>query len=501
MSRRVAVPAGALVLALVSSACALAWRPDSPLVPRDGGNVSGTAPLFLLLLVAAFAAYLVALLALRSGGPSGRAVVVLAAAIQLVPLAAPLLLSTDAWTYWSYGWIGSRGGGNPYTEAPQEFPANPALAWMGSDWRDTTTVYGPAFTLASEPLAVVAGGSHEVAAWTYKALAAAAALGAALLAGRLARRRELAIAFVGWNPILAVHLAGGGHNDAWVGALILAALALSGSSRLRGEGALWVLAIFVKWVPLLFLALHALAVRMERRRAAYVSLGRHGSSSSRPWRRLRTGSTWPLAIFPLAGNAALETSYALPHRLEQLGAAGRGRPRRRRRRLLAGFAWLARDGLHGRARLGLAACLVLLTTPYLAVWYLAWTVPLVAVEEDRTATVLCLALCAYLLPQTIPRVTLATPCEDDDAVLGADDAPARVAAELRVGGSEPSAEGVVEVARPRRVDRHPAGLPQNREAEDPAPLGEVRAERVRRAHRHARPGLPRARAPRLARAR
>ena len=236
MSRRLAVPAGAVVLALVASACALAWRPDSPLVPRNGGHVSGTAPLFLALLVAAFGAYLVALLALRSGGPSGRAVVVLAAAIQIVPLAAPLLLSTDAWTYWSYGWIGSRGGANPYVDAPQELPDNPAIPWMGSDWRDTTTVYGPAFTLASEPLAVVAGDSHGVAAWTYKALAAAAALGAALLAGRLARRRELAIAFVGWNPILAVHLAGGGHNDAWVGALILAALALSASSRLRGRG-------------------------------------------------------------------------------------------------------------------------------------------------------------------------------------------------------------------------------------------------------------------------
>ena len=167
MSRRLAVPAGAVVLALVASACALAWRPDSPLVPRNGGHVSGTAPLFLILLAAAFAAYLVALLALRWGASSAGAVVVLAAAIQIVPLAAPLLFSTDAWTYWSYGWIGSRGDGNPYTDAPQELPVNPALPWMGSDWRDTTTVYGPAFTLVSEPLAVVAGDSHGVAAWTY----------------------------------------------------------------------------------------------------------------------------------------------------------------------------------------------------------------------------------------------------------------------------------------------------------------------------------------------
>ena len=42
---------------------------------------------------------------------------------------------------------------------------------MGSDWLDTTSVYGPVFTIASEPLAVVAGDSDAVAAWTYKALA------------------------------------------------------------------------------------------------------------------------------------------------------------------------------------------------------------------------------------------------------------------------------------------------------------------------------------------
>jgi len=70
--------------------------------------------------------------------------------------------------------------------------------------------------------------------------------------------------------------------------------------------------------------------------------------------------------------------------------------------LVGGFAWLARQAGRDRARLGLAACLVLVTTPYLAVWYLAWAVPLAASEEDPAATIGCLALCAYLLPQTIP---------------------------------------------------------------------------------------------------
>ena len=108
------------------------------------------------------------------------------------------------------------------------------------------------------------------------------------------------------------------------------------------------------------------------------------------------GGSWPLAILPLAGNAALETSYAIPHRLEQLGipdglALG-----------LAVAACLVREAGRGRARLGLAACLLLVTTPYLAVWYLAWAVPLAAAEEDPAAALACLALCGCLLPQTIP---------------------------------------------------------------------------------------------------
>jgi hypothetical protein len=395
------VAAGVAVLALVAAACALAWRSDSPLVPRHGGNVSGTAPFFLVLLIAAFAIYALALLLIRRTPPSLRAVIVLAAAIQLVPLAAPLLLSTDAWTYWSYGWVGSRGGGNPYADPPVDFPQNPALPFMGSDWVDTTSVYGPAFTLASEPLAVAAGDSDVVAAWTYKALAAAAALGAALLAGRLARRKAFAIALVGWNPVLAVHLAGGGHNDAWVGALILAALALSGSRRVQGGGVLWVLAIAVKWVPILFLTLRGLEARASTR-----PLGARGIAVSAAAIALGAtvlyGGAWPLAIFPLAGNAALETSYAIPHRLEQLGLPSDLAVALAIAGLVAGLVQLARAAARGHARLALAACLVLVTTPYLAVWYLAWAVPLAAAEEDAAATVAVLALCAYLLPQTIP---------------------------------------------------------------------------------------------------
>ena len=357
------------------------------------------------MLAAAFGLYVLGLWLLRrsSGLPYAR-VAALAVAIQLVPLAAPLLISTDAWTYWDYGWIAAVGDGNPYADPPSSFPESPAYPVMGEAWRETTSVYGPAFTLASEPVALAVGDSSDAAAWVYKALAAAAAVAASLLAGRLARRRSLAVAFVGWNPLLAIHLAGGGHNDAWVGALVVAALALAAAAKQRRAlvGAMWALAVAVKWVPAVFLGL----VLLTRGRGGRGRVGAVGLAAAAlvvaglaTW---QYGLQWVGAPLTLAGNAALETTYSLPSRLEQLGVPDALADGAFLAAFVAGLALLARAAARGRLYLGRAAVLVLATTPYLAVWYLAWAVPLAAADEDRWARAACLALGVYLLPQGIP---------------------------------------------------------------------------------------------------
>jgi hypothetical protein len=63
---------------------------------------------------------------------------------------------------------------------------------------------------------------------------------------------------------------------------------------------------------------------------------------------------------------------------------------------------LFRRALLGQARMALAACLMLATTPWVAAWYTAWPVPLAAAEDDGRAQLAALALCAYLLPQSVP---------------------------------------------------------------------------------------------------
>jgi hypothetical protein len=402
-SRPAALAAGVATASLVGVASATAWRDGSPLVPREGGLVEqGTAWLFLVLLAAAFVAYLAGLVLLRRRSLALRAAILVAAAVQLVPLASPLLLSTDAWTYWGYGWIAAEGGGNPYVDPPSAFPESPAAPHLGADWRDTTSVYGPAFSILAEPVARIAGSSADAAAWLFKGLAALAVLGATVAVSRSSRRPALAAAFVGWNPVLAIHAGGGGHNDALVGALVAAAVALGVRRRSSASGAVWALAALFKWVPLVFFALAAIAAHARRRAtgtlALLATLAAGGAVAT--W---RYGLDWLGALGPLADNAVRKTSYALPSRLEQLGLPHGMALGMALALLVGGLAWLARDALAGRARLGTAACLVLATTPYLAVWYLAWAVPLAAPEDDdRLARLAALALTAYLLPQTIP---------------------------------------------------------------------------------------------------
>ena len=175
-------------------------------------------------------------------------------------LAAPLLMSTDVYGYWEYGWIGGVADANPYEHLPREYLDNPAHELRGEAWTDWPLYYGPLFVAASEGIAQVADERSEVI-WTYKTLAALAMLAVVALTALIARRKSYAAAFVGWNPLLALHFAGGGHNDAWMMALFLGALALWRRGQRDGAAVLWLFSIAIKWVPLMWLPLDAAANR------------------------------------------------------------------------------------------------------------------------------------------------------------------------------------------------------------------------------------------------
>ncbi len=388
---------GALIV--VCGVCAWETGPAIRVGVAGAHAARGWDGIFVFSLGLAFSAYLGGLVLLRTRPAKVRPVAVITAVIQLGLLGAPLLVSTDAWSYWDYARTAAVHDANPYSVPPSAFPGDPAYAYMPGVWHRTTSVYGPAFTLASEPIALIAHSSATRAAWIYKALGAAAVLAATALAGFLARRKAYAVAFVGWNPLLALDFAGAGHNDAWMAALVLAALALAATGRRRLSAVAWTAASFIKWIPLLLLPLHLLEQRALGRSVRYLALGA-AMATAATISTIAFGPHWLRAAMPLTHLAHKGSHFAIPARLAfglshghvlAIAAAA----------FLVTYAWLVRSAMRGRARLGLAAACLLVAVPYLVSWYTIWAVPLAAAEEDGAAQLLSLGFCAYLLRQGI----------------------------------------------------------------------------------------------------
>ncbi|HEU4706407.1 MAG TPA: polyprenol phosphomannose-dependent alpha 1,6 mannosyltransferase MptB [Solirubrobacterales bacterium] len=379
---------------------------------------------------AGFGAYL----GLLTGAPRlGRglvwgAILVLVAAFA----AAPVLLSHDVYSYVDYARLGMRHGLDPYVQPPLSAPADPAYARV--TWPDTTSAYGPLFTLLTYPLAWLPVGAAVAA---LKALAALSVLGTAALASRIAAWRGVeplrAAVFVALNPIVLVHVVGGAHNDALMMLVATAAVAALLTHREASAGAALIAAAAIK-LSAAFLAPFAL-LATGRNVAPRMPTGRkvQALESNRPvggW-----GWTFRPVVRLLLGAlaAALATGVAAyaAFRWEWLDALDVARENQNRTShlsipttfarisglsphacrlaalaLLVAFliyllVWTWRGGDWVRAA-AWAALALLLATSWLLPWYLLWPLPLVAISRDRTLQLLTLSLTAYQLGARIP---------------------------------------------------------------------------------------------------
>jgi hypothetical protein len=322
--------------------------------------------------VMAFAAYAAGLLLLARAQVSGRAVLAIAAAIQTVALTGPLLLATDVRTnYVPYGRSSTpyRGVGSPY---------------------------GPLWTFVSVPVSRIGDG-----VFAFRVLAAVSSLALVALAWRLATRKALAAAFVGWNPLLALHEAGGGHNDAFMMVFVLGALALARSGSRTLSGAAWAASVAVKWSSAPVYLLWAIAERRRHRSAGLTGALLTGTVLV-AIAFLAYGSGWLNVFATLSHFSNLSAQLGLsswlvgsgvsPHLAIELTHVGE----------VTAVALFALAAWRGRLRLGLAATVFALIASPLQPWYLVWGVALAAAdEEDRFGRVLAVAATGYVLSDSI----------------------------------------------------------------------------------------------------
>lgn len=349
--------------------------------------------------LAAFGCYALGLVALRSHGAVLGVVCAVAAAVQLVPLTAPLLLSRDAYLYWDYGREVTVHHGNPYSDFPDRWSNDPAYREMSSAWARLRSPYGPAWTLVDEADARLAGSSPAAATRFFRVLAAALLL---LAVGVVAwsTRSAFATALVGWNPLLALHFAGGGHADAAMMALVAVALALS-RRHPRSAGAAWAAAVAVKVAALAFLGVEVVYRLRERARPWFAGLVGGGVVAIVAATAL-FGPEWLRSAGPISNQLRESNSIGLPSRIAQLGISENDARAVVTLAFVVLYLWILREAWRGRRRLSLAAVGLCLTIAWLQPWYGSWAVVLAAFDGDVAGTILGVALTGYVLLDALP---------------------------------------------------------------------------------------------------
>ncbi len=326
------------------------------------------------------------------------------AALVVLFACLPPLLSHDVYSYVDYARLG--GPARPRSLRPrsaERVPADPAFAHV--TWTETTSAYGPLFTLATYPLAWL---PVEAAVYVLKAASAGAVLATAYLVARLAPARGIdptrAAAFVALNPLVLVHVVGGPHNDGL--AVLLMTLGIAGMLTAReglGAGA-FVSACATKStaaiaIPFALLGSERRPRLSARRRLVALALVVLGAYLAFGW-------NW-LHAFTLAGENQGRTSHmSIPITTARLTGLDPDWVRAAALALYAALVtyllvWTYRGGDWLRAT-AWATTGLLLATAWLLPWYLLWPLPAAALSRDRPLKLLLLGLTAYQLGARIP---------------------------------------------------------------------------------------------------
>ncbi len=301
LTPRRAVTASVASFAMVALIAATPSSPYHPVLPDDTGGPLGLLAKLLWLnriphglliaigfiaMLAAGVAFLLILYASERGIVPLRTVMLLSIGYCATILLLPLLLSRDVFSYAYYGRIVTRYGDNPYVNTPADYPASDIAKYVWDGWRNTPSVYGPVFVWMA---AAITGMIHSLSQtiFAFRAVAVGATLGTVWFVYKLMQevrpsKTAYAVAFIGLNPVVLFHTAGGGHVDSLVMLAIAAAIYLAVTERPLTATAVLALGALVKVsaaVPLLLLIIYVVA-RTDRERRTRVLASHLGLAGS-----------------------------------------------------------------------------------------------------------------------------------------------------------------------------------------------------------------------------
>jgi hypothetical protein len=309
---------------------------------------------------------------------------------------APPMPLTDVFNYIHYARMGVVHGLNPYAHLPYPgYALDPAGIF--SNWHHLRSPYGPLFTLASYPLALV---PVPLAFWLLKAAVGLAAAGCLRLIWSCARRLDrdpvTAILLFGLHPALVVWAIGGDHNDVFMLLALLGAVRLMLAEREGRAGAAVAVATGIKMSAGILLPI----VIAGSRRWSRTTLGVAVAGACVGIAQLVAFGTH----FPnLAQQSRVVMAWSLPN-LAGL-AAGLGGSTAGVRTLssvlllvvIAGCCVLVRRGMSLVTAAGWATLALVVSMSWVLPWYICWVLPLAALSASRRLRVATLVFSLYLV--------------------------------------------------------------------------------------------------------
>lgn len=217
--------------------------------------------LSVVLMCVGLIASLTAAHAVRSSGAAPRLLWPTVAVLAMTAVVRGPIASHDLWSYAFYGRMLSQYGVDPYDAVPAMFPHDVVYPVVG--WRHTPAGYGPLFTAFSALFTWIAGDSLPVLRVGFQLFAAAAVSWCLWV---LARSRHVAaFTLVALQPFIWISLVNGGHNDAIVAAVLLAAVISFDQDRIVRCAVLVAAAASIK-LTAVFVVVPLVIITLARRR-------------------------------------------------------------------------------------------------------------------------------------------------------------------------------------------------------------------------------------------
>jgi hypothetical protein len=363
-----------------------------------------------VVLVAMTIAYGVALASVRM--LSMRVIVIAVVALHAVMLMSPPLALTDLFNYIGYARLGALHQINPYTHVMSIMRHDPVYGL--SSWHNLRSPYGPAFTLATYPLALM---PLSVAYWVLKVAMVLSSLGFIALVWRCARQLghdpRFAVLFVAANPIFLIFELGGFHNDVFMLVPAMASISLVLDRRDGWAGAALMLAVAIKFtaivlLPFLLLAAGPWSWRQPLRRQRWVRLLTGMALAAVPLAAASIAA-FGYATPNLGDQSSLLTIFSVPNIVGLLLGLGGGTPTVLRIATIAVvvvIVVLVRRRVDWLAGAGWATLALICSLAWLVPWYIVWLLPLAALATSvrlRRATML---LNLFLLLTFVPATPM-----------------------------------------------------------------------------------------------